>query len=82
VAFTTPEGSFEPMVMFFRLTNSLAMFQAMMNELLRDLINTGKVVAFIDDAIIGMETEEGHEELVAEVIKRLEENDLYIKPEK
>ncbi len=82
VAFTTPEGSFEPTVMFFGLTNSPAMFQAMMNELLRDLINTGKVVAFIDDMIIRTETEEGHEELVAEVIKRLEENDLYVKPEK
>ena len=80
--FTTLEGSFEPTVMFFGLTNSLAMFQAMMNELLRDLINTGKVVAFIDDMIIGIEMEEGNEELVAEVIKRLEENDLYVKPEK
>jgi len=80
--FTTPERSFKPMVMFFGLTNSPATFQAMMNELLRDLINTGKVAAFIDDMIIGMETEEEHEKLVAEVIKRLEENDLYVKPEK
>ena len=81
-AFTMPEGLFEPTVMFFGLTNSLAMFQAMMNELLRDLINTGKVAVFIDDVIIGMEIEEGHDELVVEVIKRLEENDLYVKPEK
>ena len=81
-AFTTPEGSFEPTVMFFGLTNLSATFQAMMNELLRDLINTGKVTAFIDDVIIEMETEEGHDELVAEVIRRLEENDLYVKPEK
>jgi len=80
--FTTLEGSFKPTVMFFGLTNSPAMFQAMMNELLRDLINTGKVVAFIDDVIIGIEGEEGHNELVVEVIKRLEENDLYLKPEK
>jgi len=80
--FTTLEGSFEPMVMFFGLTNSPTMFQAMMNELLRDLINTGKVVAFIDDVIIRTEMEEEHEKLIAEVIKRLEENDLYIKPEK
>jgi len=82
VAFTTLEGSFEPMVMFFRLTNSPATFQAMMNELLQDLINTGKVAIFIDDVIIGMETEEGHDELVAEVIKRMEENNLYVKLEK
>jgi len=75
-AFTMPEGSFEPTVMFFGLTNSPATFQAMMNELLRDLINTGKVAVFIDDVIVGMETEEGHDELV------VEENDLYVKPEK
>ena len=82
VAFTTLEGSFEPTVMFFELTNFLATFQAMMNELLRDLINIRKIAAFIDNVIIGMETEEGHDELVAEVIKKMEENDLYIKPEK
>ena len=76
------EGSFEPIVIFFRLTNSPATFQVMMNKLLRDLINTGKVMVFIDDMIIGTETKEGHKELVAEVIKRLEENDLYVKLEK
>ena len=80
--FITPEGSFEPMVMFFRLTNSPATFQAMINELLRDLINTRKVAAFIDDVIVGMETEERHDKLVAEVIRRLEENNLYVKLEK
>ena len=53
-----------------------------MNEILRDLINTRKVAAFIDDVIVGTETEEGHDKLVAEIIKRLEENDLYVKPEK
>jgi len=81
-AFMMLEGSFELTVMFFGLMNSLATFQAMMNELLRDLINTGKVAAFIDDVIIGTETEEGLDNIVAEVIKRLEENDLYVKLEK
>ena len=81
-AFITLKESVEPTVMFFRLTNSPATFQAMMNKLLRDMINTGKVAAFIDDVIVGMKTEEGHDELVAEVIKRLKENDLYVKPEK
>jgi len=80
--FMMPEGSFEPTVMFFGLMNSPATFQAIMNELLRDLINTGKVATFINDVIIGTETEEGHNDIVAEVIKRLEENDLYVKPEK
>ena len=81
-AFTTPEEYFEPMVIFFRLTNSPAMFQAIMNKLLRDLINTGKVAAFINDVIVGTETEEGHDKIVAEVIRRLKENNLYMKPEK
>ena len=80
-AFTIPEGSFEPTVMFFRLTNSPATFQTMMNKLLSDLINTGKVAVFIDDVIVGMETEEEHDELVVEVVRRLEENDLYVKLE-
>ena len=82
VAFMTLEGSFEPMVMFFGLKNSPAIFQVMMNEVLRDLINTGKVAVFIDNVIVGTESEEGHDERVKEVIKRLEENDLYIKLEK
>ena len=80
--FTTPEGSFKPMVMFFGLTNLPAMFQTMMNELLRDLINTEKVTAFIDDVIVGIEMENRHDEIVVEIIKRLEENDLYVKLEK
>ena len=78
----TPRESFEPMVMFFGLTNSPVTFQMIMNKLLRDLINMGKVVMFIDDIIIGTEEEEVHDELVAEVIRRLEENNLYVKPEK
>ena len=81
-AFTIPKGSFKLTVMFFGLKNSLETFQAMMNKLLRDLINTGKVAVFIDDVIIGTESEEEHDELVAEIVKRLEENDLYVKPEK
>jgi len=75
-------GSFEPTIMFFGMTNSLATFQAMMNEILRDLINEGKVVAFVDIVLVGMETEKGHNEIVEEILRRLEENDLYIKLEK
>jgi len=54
----------------------------MMNEILWDFINTGKVASFIDDVIIGIEMEEGHDELVEEVVKRLAENNLYMKLEK
>jgi len=70
------------MVMFFGLTNSPAIFQAMMNDLLRDLVVEEKVAVFIDDVMIVTETEEGHDEIVKEVLRRLEENDLFVKPEK
>ena len=76
------KGSFEPTVISFGLTNSLAMFQTTINEILWNLINTKKVVSFINDVIIEMEEKDGHDELVEKVVKRLVENDLYIKPEK
>ena len=73
---------FEPMVMFFGMINSLATFQEMMNKILRDIINKGKVAAFVDNVLVETEIEEGHNEIVEKVLKRLEENDLYVKPEK
>jgi len=73
---------FEPTVIFFGITNSPAMFQAIMNKILRDLINKGKVIAFVDDILVGIETEEEHDEIIEEILKKLEENDLYVKLEK
>jgi len=81
-AFTMHIGSFEPTVMFFGMTNLPVTFQAMMNKILRDLINEGKVVAFVDDVLVGTKMEEEHDEIVEEILRRLEENGLYIKPEK
>jgi len=75
-------SSFELTVMFLGMTNLSATFQAMMNEILRDLINKGKVVVFIDNMLVVIEMEERHDEIVEEILKRLEENDLYIGPEK
>jgi len=80
--FSMPEGAFKPIVIFFGLTNSLAMFQIIMNDLLRDMIEKGEVAAFIDDVMIVTETEEGHDEIVEEVLRRMEENGLFVKPEK
>ena len=68
--------------MFFGMTNSPAIFQAMINKILRDMINEEKVAAFVDDVLVGTETEEGHDEIVEEVLRKLEENNLYVKPEK
>jgi len=75
-------GAYEPTVMYFGLTNSPATFQMIINDLFRDLINQGDMVTFIDNILVATDTEEGHDELVEEVLKRLEENDLFVKPEK
>ena len=75
-------GFFEPTVMFFGMTNLPATFQTMINEILKDMINEEKVVAFVDDVLVGTETEEGHDEVMEEVLRRLEKNNLYVKPEK
>ena len=77
-----PEGAFEPTVMFFGLTNSPATFQIMINDLLRDMIEAGDVVVFIDYVMKGMETEEGYDKIIEKVLRRMVENNLFVKPEK
>jgi len=81
-AFTIYVGSFELIVIFFGMTNSPATFQAMINEILRNMINNEKVAAFVDDMLVRTETKEEHNKIIEEVLKRLEENNLYIKLEK
>ena len=54
----------------------------MMNDLFQDLINQGDMAIFIDDILVATDIKKRHNELVEEVIKRLEENDLFVKPEK
>ena len=80
--FTTHIGAYEPTVMYFRLTNSPITFQTIMNDLFQDLINQGDTATFIDNILVATDIEEGHNELIEEVLRRLEENDLFVKPEK
>jgi len=54
----------------------------MMNKILQDLISTRKVASFIDNVIVKTEIEEEHNKMLEEVMKRLVENNLYVKPEK
>jgi len=78
VAFTIPEGSFELTVMFFKPTNLPVTFQTTINKILWNLINIRKVASFINNVIVETEEEEGHDEIVEKVVRRLAENDLYI----
>jgi len=80
--FSTPESVYELTVIFFRLTNSPATFQTIINDLLKNLIEIGDVAAFIDDVIVGMEIKEEHNDIVEEVLRRIAENDLFVKSEK
>jgi hypothetical protein len=81
-AFKTHKGLFKPTVMFFGLMNSPATFQAMMNTIFKDLIDQGKVVIYMDDILIFTTNLEEHRELIKQVLQRLQDNDLYLKPEK
>jgi hypothetical protein len=81
-AFKTSRGLYEPLVMFFGLCNSPATFQAMMNNLFKDLIDQNVVIVYLDDILIYTETLEEHQKVVKQVLKILQDNDLYLKPDK
>jgi len=68
--------------MFFDLTNLLVIFQVMINNILRNLIDTGDIAAFMNNVLVKTKDKEKHNEIVEKVLKRIEESDLYIKPEK
>jgi len=53
-----------------------------MNDTLRDLIDIGDVAAFMDDVLVGTEDEKKHNHIVEEILRRIEANNLYLKPEK
>jgi len=76
------EGVFKPTVMFFGLINSPATFQTIINNLLRDMIEAGDIVAFIDYVMVEIEIEEEHDDIVEEELRKMVENNLFVKPEK
>jgi len=81
-AFRTNRGLFEPLVMFFGMTNSPATFQTMMNDIFRTLIAKGIVVVYLDDILIFTRIEEEHERAVQRVLEVLAEHKLFLRPEK
>lgn len=81
-AFRTNRGLFEPTVMFFGLTNSPATFQSFMNHILKELIDEGHVIVYLDDILIFTDTLEEHRQIVRRVLEILRQNKLYLKPEK
>jgi hypothetical protein len=80
--FCTNRGLFEPLVMYFGLTNSLATFQTMMNEIFQDLITEGVVSVYLDDILIFTNSLEEHRRITCLVLDRMHEHKLYLRPEK
>ena len=76
------ESTYESTVMFFGLTNSLATFQTMINDLLRNWIEIGDMAAFINDVIVEIEIEGRHDDIIEKVLRKIAENDWFVKPEK
>ena len=81
-AFRTNRGLFEPLVMYFGLTNSPATFQTMMNDIFQDLILSGDVMIYLDDILIAHSDLRTHRRIVAEVLRRLRKNKLFLRLEK
>jgi len=80
--FTIYLGVYKPTMIFFGLTNLPAIFQAMMNNILRNLIDIGDIVAFMDNMLVEIKNEKKHNKVVEKILKRIKTNNLYLKPEK
>ena len=80
-ACVTRYGSYEFLVMPFRLTNAPATFCTLMNKVLQPFFDRF-VVVYLDDIVIYSQSLEKHVEYLRQVFRVLRENQLYIKKEK
>lgn len=80
--FKTELGFFKLLVMFFGLTNSPATFQAIMNDIFRDMINEGVISVYMDNILVHIKDLADHHTVVNQVLSHLQQHDLYLKPEK
>ncbi|KAG1952091.1 retrotransposable element [Pimephales promelas] len=80
-AFNTPLGHFEYRVLPFGLVNAPAVFQALVNDVLRDMLNIF-VFVYLDDILIFSPSLQVHVQHVRQVLQRLLENKLFVKAEK
>jgi hypothetical protein len=81
-AFITNLGLYKPIVMTFRLCNAPATMQTMMDDLLYKLLQTGKIVHYIDNIIIGGQLEKDLRDVTIKVLRKLKDNDLFANLEK
>ncbi len=80
-AFNTPRGHFEYRVLPFGLSNAPAVFQALVNDVLRDMLDQF-IYVYLDDILIFSHSLQEHVQHVRRVLQRLLENGLYVKADK
>src|SRR6266481_7538471 len=68
--------------MFFRLCNSPATFQMMMNNILQDFIPNGEAICYMDNILVYSCTLSDHQQIVHQVLSTLQKWRLFLKPEK
>jgi Reverse transcriptase (RNA-dependent DNA polymerase) len=81
-AFKTNKGLFEPTVMFFKMCNSPATFQAMMDDIFMTMIDNRLVIVYMDDILIFADMKEELEQITKLVLEKLREHDLFSKAKK
>jgi Reverse transcriptase (RNA-dependent DNA polymerase) len=81
-AFKTNKGLSEPTVMFFGMCNSLATFQAMMDDIFMTMINNRLVIVYMDNILIFANTKEELERITKLVLEKLREHNLFLKAKK
>jgi hypothetical protein len=80
--FHTNRGLFEPLVMYFGLTNSPATFQTMMNKIFQDLITEGVISVYLGDILIFTNSLEEHHQITRLILDCMRKHKLYLRPEK
>jgi Reverse transcriptase (RNA-dependent DNA polymerase) len=81
-AFRMNKGLFEPTVMFCGMCNSLATFQAMMDDIFMTMIDNQLVIVYMDDILIFADTKEELKRITKLVLEKLQEHDLFLKAKK
>ncbi len=76
-----PGGHFEYLVLPFGLFNAPAVFQALVNDVLRDMV-VQFIYVYLDDTLIFSHTLQEHVQHIRQVLQRLLDNGLYVKAEK
>ncbi|KAI2648695.1 Transposon Tf2-8 polyprotein [Labeo rohita] len=80
-AFVTPTGHYEYEVMPYGLSISPSVFQTFMNEVFREFLHQF-VVVYIDDILIYSRNMAEHRQHIQQVLHKLCQHHLYLKPEK